>query len=66
MKRNVAIVYLSCICAWLISLVVALSMTLSNVALGSMLGSWFACAVALVLLLGGATIAEYYMLREYE
>ena len=66
MKRNVAIVYLSCACAWLISLVVALGITLANGTLGSILSSWFACAVALVLLLGGATTAEYYMLREYE
>lgn len=66
MKRNVAIVYLSCACAWLISLVVALGITLANGTLGSILGGWFACAVALVLLLGGATTAEYYMLKEYE
>ena len=66
MKRNVAIVYLSCGCAWLISLVVALGITLTNGTLGSILGGWFACVVELVLLLGGASTAKYYMLREYE
>lgn len=66
MKRNVAIVYLSCACAWLISLVVALGITLADGSLNSLLGSWCACAISLVLLIGGATTAEYYMLREYE
>ena len=66
MKRNVAIVYLSCACAWLVSVVVALGITLADGSLNSLLGGWCSSALLLVVLLGGATTAEYYMLREYE
>lgn len=66
MKRNVAIVYLSSAVAWLLSLVVVLSVTIADGSLGSILGSWFVCGVVLVLGAGGAATVEYYMLKEYE
>lgn len=66
MKRNVAIVYLSGAVAWLISLVVSLGITLADGTLGSIVHSWLICGVALVLILGGCTTAEYVMLKEYE
>lgn len=66
MKRNVAIVYLSGAIAWLISLVVALGVTIADKTLGSIIHSWLVCGVALVLVLGGCTTAEYIMLKEYE
>ena len=66
MGKNVAIVYLSSAIAWLISLVVALSMTLADGTLGSIVHSWLVSGVVLVLGAGGAATAEYVMLKEYE
>ena len=66
MGKNVAIVYLSSAIAWLISLVIALSVTLADGTLGSILGSWFVCGVVLVLGAGGAATVEYVLLKEYE
>ena len=66
MGKNVAIVYLSTAIAWLISLVVALSVTLADRTLGSIIHSWLVCGVVLVLGTGGAATAEYVMLKEYE
>lgn len=66
MGKNVAIVYLSTAIAWLISLVVALSITLADGTLGSIIHSWLVCGVVLVLGAGGAATAEYVMLKEYE
>ena len=66
MGKNVAIVYLSSAVAWLLSLVVALSITLADGTLGSIIHSWLACGVVLVLGAGGATTVEYVLLKEYE
>lgn len=66
MGKNVAIVYLSSAVAWLLTLVVALSVTIADGSLGSILGSWFVCGVVLVLGAGGAATVEYVLLKEYE
>ena len=66
MGKNVAIVYLSSAIAWLITLVIALSVTLADGKLGSILISWFVCGVVLVFGVGVAATAEYVMLKEYE
>ena len=66
MRKNVAIVYFSGAVAWLLSLVVALSVTLADGTLGSIIHSWLACGVLLVSVLGGCTTVEYVLLKEYE